>query len=220
MDPSDAMMETLADFLDQPVFPAALRGHGIPTLDDLMDSRPVVRGWENQDRRLLYPTLIIDNPVAGTRTNSSPKVIERGLNNPAPTDPSEVVLVSVGNLELPLQLTVKADSRHQRALMVNALETHLAAGIASGVGCLAIEAPAYFGRKIGYRREGGVRDLDTAGSVGGDEWQAVVEVVADASILHPLTVNRFLSLELQLQVFEPGMEDVTPIETIAVFDLT
>jgi hypothetical protein len=170
---TDAMIRTLADYLKAPL-PTALAAE----TDPVGDMAHVTSGWERIGHDMVFPTVSIDAPVDGERLSSSPTPIT--IVEASPGSAMVDVYYHVGSVETPIQINIFAESPEQRGRVLHALEQALQGDVLVGAGDLQLDSSHYYDLPIGYRREGNFRNIDTEGSVGGDEWRAVGTVLADS----------------------------------------
>ena len=211
---TEAMVKTLADHF-RAALPAEFVAAGIELVGDI--AAHIAEDWESQSQDLIYPTVGIDAPIPGERGGriGVPVKVEQPID---PSDPNIVLYLQTAVVSTPLQVNIWADSKFQRSRVLAAVEAALIGDILEGSGMIRVDSVHYHGLSMSFRRDGTAQYLDSAGTVGKEEWRAVLTVVAESHEVVKVNAKRLIELELRTRAARWHEIDKVPEEIRTIFE--
>lgn len=214
-----AAINTLATYLEGPlppsVFAAVAPSNESP---GQLTGSPIARGWKDQRQDAKYPAIVLD-AAPGTRSAFQPRTLYE--IDPQDEDINVQILVALATIELPVMCNVFARNSKQRAQVLRALEVAIhASALDSMSGQLALTMLDYSDQPMTIHRSGTPYYMDSTGSVGRDEFRAIMPLTIEYPEVVPMTVARFRKLTIQWDVRPEGTPAQSPLETTTIFDLT
>jgi len=211
---TEAMVKSLADHF-RAALPAEFVAAGVELVGDI--AAHIAEDWESQAEDIRYPTVGIDAPIPGERGGRVGVPIK--VDEPAdPSDPNVVLYLQTAVVSTPLQVNIWAESKWQRSRVLAAVEAALIGDILEGSGMVRVSSAHYHGLPMSFRRDGTAQFLDSAGTVGKEEWRAVLTVVAESHEVVKVNATRLLELELRTRVARRHELDQVPEEIRTIFE--